>query len=65
MVSSCVISNLHINTFSGSDKRAIVESDPSQMFKYDADLDTISLTSTGSCTFDGEIVKKVSLLTLC
>jgi DNA-directed RNA polymerase II subunit RPB3 len=43
----------------GPEKAAIVESDPSKMFKYDADTDTFTLTSPESCTYDGEVMKKV------
>lgn len=46
-----------------AEKQSIVESDPSKMFKYDTDLSTITLASPESCTYDGEIMKKVSIST--
>jgi len=51
-----------LNSLNGPEKAAIVESDPSKMFKYDADTDTFTLTSPESCTYDGEVMKKVNEL---
>jgi len=43
----------------GHEKSIIVESDPSKMFKYDAEIGSLTQSSFDVCTFDKEILNKV------
>jgi len=46
--------------YTDSERESLIESDPSKMFKYDAETGSLQVATCDTCTFDGEIIKKVS-----
>lgn len=51
-----------LSTLTGHEKSIIVESDPSKMFKYDAEIGSLTQSSFDVCTFDKEILNKATEL---